>query len=656
MSVKFSDFNTASTLEGFTLVGLQGSDNAQAPSELIEDLVESLLAGIFVDGLGTTFNTNKYDLGGIIEDTYVEIDSVATAGENAASYLSFINDGTASTMALGSMADIGFLPNISSVTLSPDYGRLNWNLATIVEEIIEVGVNGIKLSYHSDVADSLFEINDTYIGATFDESSYLFSETLAQLNSVFGVDTGAVGISPVEVGMYYTNTDGDQIFFNVGQTNGALINYNVEDIDSSIQVEDDITINANGNIVLSDFINATLGTDASGNLIDISSGSALQKEIAGTSYEVEEGDNGYILICTHPSFCSINIPGSLSVGLSFSTIRASGAGPVTHFGTGFMTLNTDNGFTDLQSENTASYWVVTDVGIAYGFGPFGASGDPGIQDVILADGVLTEDLSTISGPNGIVMNFGEAPSGIIGLEFYADQFVLGSDELFLTNVANDLSILFDSASDPLNPIILISGDVHHQDGTFDFQATPTVGGQTLATEATAVVIASDRIDGSIWKDAVVAASTANVNTSNAGTTMDGVAINTLGLRVLLKDQTTASQNGIYQVSAVSPNVVLSRASDFDSSGSTSVKSNSRVPVNSGTVNGMRVFKVATPNPIVVGTTAISFVDAFYTPWDIAITDSSRGLLLRSANGHYWRYTVDNSGNMSAGFDVGTTPP
>lgn len=281
---------------------------------------------------------------------------------------------------------------------------------------------------------------------------------------------------------------------------------------------------------------------------------------------------------------------------------------------------------------------------------------PGIQAVISTDGVLTDSLSTISGPNDIVMNFGQAPSGILGLEFYSQQFVLGSDELFLTNVANDLSILFDSVSDPLNPVILVFGDVHQQDGIFDFQSTPTVGGQTLATETTAGIIASDRIDASIWKDTVAAASTANVNTSNAGTTMDGVAINTLGLRVLLKDQITGSQNGIYQVTATSPNVVLSRASDFDSSGSISVKSNSRVPVNSGTVNGMRVFKVSTPNPITVGTTAISFVDAFYTPWDIAIDNDLKGLVLKSSNGHYWRFTADNSGVMSAGADIGTSLP
>ena len=52
------------------------------------------------------------------------------------------------------------------------------------------------------------------------------------------------------------------------------------------------------------------------------------------------------------------------------------------------------------------------------------------------------------------------------------------------------------------------------------------------------------IEGISWKSSVRAASTANINLSSPGTTIDAITM-TNGDRFLAKDQTTASQNGIY---------------------------------------------------------------------------------------------------------------
>lgn len=66
------------------------------------------------------------------------------------------------------------------------------------------------------------------------------------------------------------------------------------------------------------------------------------------------------------------------------------------------------------------------------------------------------------------------------------------------------------------------------------------------------------IEGLNWKDNVRVASTSNVNISSPGASIDGVTLN-VGDRILLKDQTTQSENGIYIFNgATSP---LTRAPD-----------------------------------------------------------------------------------------------
>ena len=65
-----------------------------------------------------------------------------------------------------------------------------------------------------------------------------------------------------------------------------------------------------------------------------------------------------------------------------------------------------------------------------------------------------------------------------------------------------------------------------------------------------------------WKTPVRVASTANINLTNAlinGATIDGVTVAT-GDRVLVKNQDTASQDGIYDVVASG---AASRSSDTD---------------------------------------------------------------------------------------------
>lgn len=106
-----------------------------------------------------------------------------------------------------------------------------------------------------------------------------------------------------------------------------------------------------------------------------------------------------------------------------------------------------------------------------------------------------------------------------------------------------------------------------------------------------------------FKASVRAATTADITLSGAQT-IDGVAV-VAGDRVLVKNQATGAQNGLYVAAAGA----WSRSTDADANAE--VTAGLSVPVEEGTVNGGRVFLLTTANPITIGTTALSFslVDA-----------------------------------------------
>ena len=100
------------------------------------------------------------------------------------------------------------------------------------------------------------------------------------------------------------------------------------------------------------------------------------------------------------------------------------------------------------------------------------------------------------------------------------------------------------------------------------------------------------------KDSVKVATTANITLSGTQT-IDGVAVSA-DERVLVKNQSTGSENGIYDCKAGS----WSRSSDFDAN--SEVTSGAFVFVEQGTVNADAGFVLTTDGSITVGTTALSF--------------------------------------------------
>ena len=122
---------------------------------------------------------------------------------------------------------------------------------------------------------------------------------------------------------------------------------------------------------------------------------------------------------------------------------------------------------------------------------------------------------------------------------------------------------------------------------------PTSG--TLATQAYVDGVAT----GLDVKASVRAATTANITLSGAQT-IDGVSV-VAGNRVLVKDQSTASQNGIY----VAASGAWSRSTDANEDAE--VTSGLFTFVEEGGTNADSGWILQTENPITVGTTGLTFV-------------------------------------------------
>jgi hypothetical protein len=130
-----------------------------------------------------------------------------------------------------------------------------------------------------------------------------------------------------------------------------------------------------------------------------------------------------------------------------------------------------------------------------------------------------------------------------------------------------------------------------------------LGTPTDATDAATKAYVDSAAQGIDWKASVRAATTANVTLASDlenGDVLDGVTLAT-GDRVLVKDQSTGSENGIY---VVKESGAPDRSTDADSNAE--VTANFAVFVEQGTVNADSGFTLTNNGAVTVGTTALVF--------------------------------------------------
>lgn len=132
------------------------------------------------------------------------------------------------------------------------------------------------------------------------------------------------------------------------------------------------------------------------------------------------------------------------------------------------------------------------------------------------------------------------------------------------------------------------------------QKLTNLGAPVSANDAVRLTDLQGIQNGLVWKTPARVATTANINISSPGATIDGVTMNS-GDRVLVRTNTAQAENGLYTWNGAA--AAMTRTTD----GATgTLLSGSVVPVLEGTQNADSAFRLNTDGTITVGTTAQSW--------------------------------------------------
>jgi len=174
-----------------------------------------------------------------------------------------------------------------------------------------------------------------------------------------------------------------------------------------------------------------------------------------------------------------------------------------------------------------------------------------------------------------------------------DNSMLGSiDHGGLTGLGDDDHTIYTKADGTR----AFTGDQSHG----GFKVTSLAQGVS-GTDAVNVDQLTNAINGIDWKESARVASTAALTVATAPAAIDGVTL-VVGDRVLLKDQASLPENGIYIFNGAASAFTRSLDADED----TEVTAMMTVGVSEGTVNADRVYTVTSNDPLTIGVSDIVF--------------------------------------------------
>ncbi len=203
----------------------------------------------------------------------------------------------------------------------------------------------------------------------------------------------------------------------------------------------------------------------------------------------------------------------------------------------------------------------------------------------IANAKLTNSAVTVGSTS---ISLGASATAIAGVtELTVDNLNVNGNTIATTNTNGNLVL------DPNG-----TGTIDVSSARITSLATPT---QT--TDAATKAYVDAQLQGLDVKNSVRVATTANGTLSSAfanNSTVDGITLAT-GDRILLKDQSTGSQNGIYTVNSSG---APTRATDFDAD--SEVTGGTFFFVEEGTVNADNGFVMTNDGTVTVGSTALVF--------------------------------------------------
>jgi hypothetical protein len=255
------------------------------------------------------------------------------------------------------------------------------------------------------------------------------------------------------------------------------------------------------------------------------------------------------------------------------------------------------------------------------------------------DGASWTTFATLTAGNTPTMALAGAVTGVT--QAAADN----STKLATTAYADRMVPL---AGGTMTGLLILSGDPSNALGAVTKQYADNIAG------------------GNNYKDSVVAASTAALTVTysngvagvgatltNAGTqatfALDGQSPS-VGQRVLIKNQASSFQNGIYSVTNVgsgATNWVLTRTTDYNTA-PTEIKPGDLVPVENGTVNANTLW-LQTATVTTIGTDAITFQQFSSAPLTLPVSLANGGTnaSLTANNGGIF-YSTGTAGAILAG--------
>ena len=301
------------------------------------------------------------------------------------------------------------------------------------------------------------------------------------------------------------------------------------------------------------------------------------------SYTIQANDKVFLLSQSSASEKYVGrFTKNLNAKLSRVSSSPSGLGDTSYFNISNYRVKDSNrnltyelyfnpSFTGLGTSSV--YWFRPDQSLTYNNVQFVSSANIGIGSSVSISGALKGDRILLKDQTD-VSGYGSTENGIYIIDENT-TFILQRHELL--NASDEISV---------NKRVVVTGG-NSNSGIYGLVYDESI---TPAIDSTLLYWAG--VSASPYLPDSNSASYVNINLSSPPTNIDGVVLKKND-RILVKDQTVTTQNGIYVVSDLQQNI-WQRSSDLNSD--SDIKPQLSVYVGSGTTNSGKIYRIKLPAP------------------------------------------------------------